>query len=78
PPGGVPGGVHGGDGLVPVAGERIRALGTVPGGLRAAAAQVGASVVDTPVVLDGRREMPSVLREQAVSRTRHRFGHLER
>lgn len=78
PPGEVPGGVHGGDGLVPVAGERIRALGTVPEGLRAAAAEVGASVVDTPVVLDGRREMLTVLREQAVSRTRHRFGHLER
>jgi RHH-type transcriptional regulator, proline utilization regulon repressor / proline dehydrogenase / delta 1-pyrroline-5-carboxylate dehydrogenase len=38
---------------------------------------VGASLVDAPVVADGRREMLTVLREQAISRTRHRFGHVE-
>ncbi|PVZ08496.1 proline dehydrogenase family protein [Actinomycetospora cinnamomea] len=57
--------------------ERLRVVGTAPDALRRAAASVGASLVDTPVVADGRREMLTVLREQAVSRTRHRFGHVE-
>jgi RHH-type proline utilization regulon transcriptional repressor/proline dehydrogenase/delta 1-pyrroline-5-carboxylate dehydrogenase len=57
--------------------ERIRVVGTPPESLRTAAAEVGASLVDTPVVADGRREMLTVLREQAISRTRHRFGHIE-
>ncbi|MEJ2867606.1 proline dehydrogenase family protein [Actinomycetospora sp. OC33-EN08] len=58
-------------------GERIRVVGEPPEGLRREAAQVGASLVEGPVLADGRREMLSVLREQAVSITRHRFGHLE-
>ena len=62
----------------PRPGERIRCVGTPPAGLRAAAARAGASLVEAPVVADGRREMLSVLREQAISRTRHRFGHVER
>jgi RHH-type proline utilization regulon transcriptional repressor/proline dehydrogenase/delta 1-pyrroline-5-carboxylate dehydrogenase len=33
--------------------------------------------VDAPVLADGRRELLSVLREQAISVTRHRFGHVE-
>lgn len=78
PAGALPGGVHGGDGLAPSTGERIRALGAVPDALRADVAAAGASLVDGPVLLDGRRELLSVLREQAISRTRHRFGHLER
>ncbi len=61
----------------PVPGERLRVVGTVPEGLRRAAAGVGASLVDAPVLADGRREMLSVLREQAISVTRHRFGHVE-
>ncbi len=61
----------------PEAGERVRVVGTVPAGLQRAAASVGASLVDAPVVADGRREMLTVLREQAISRTRHRFGHVE-
>jgi RHH-type proline utilization regulon transcriptional repressor/proline dehydrogenase/delta 1-pyrroline-5-carboxylate dehydrogenase len=61
----------------PEAGERLRVVGTVPAGLQRAAASVGASLVDAPVVADGRREMLTVLREQAISRTRHRFGHVE-
>ncbi|WP_433029070.1 proline dehydrogenase family protein [Actinomycetospora sp. CA-053990] len=59
------------------AGERLRVVGTVPPGLQRAAASAGASLVDAPVVADGRREMLTVLREQAISRTRHRFGHVE-
>ena len=61
----------------PEHGERLRVVGTVPAGLQQAAASVGASLVDAPVVADGRREMLTVLREQAISRTRHRFGHVE-
>ncbi len=61
----------------PEPGERLRVVGSVPTTLRRAAAEVGASLVDAPVLADGRREMLSVLREQAVSVTRHRFGHVE-
>ncbi len=61
----------------PGPGERIRVVGTPPESLRIAAAEVGASLVDAPVVADGRREMLTVLREQAISVTRHRFGHVE-
>ncbi|MDN5914357.1 MAG: bifunctional proline dehydrogenase/L-glutamate gamma-semialdehyde dehydrogenase, partial [Pseudonocardia sp.] len=77
PAGALPGGVHRGPALAPEPGERIRALGAVPEELRVAAAGAGASVVDSAVLLDGRRELPTVLREQAISRTRHRFGHIE-
>ncbi len=61
----------------PQPGERIRVIGTPPPGLREEAASAGATLVDAPVVRDGRREMLTVLREQAISRTRHRFGHVE-
>ncbi|MFC5062000.1 proline dehydrogenase family protein [Actinomycetospora atypica] len=58
-------------------GERVRVLGTPPEALRREAAEVGASLVEGPVLADGRRELLSVLREQAVSITRHRFAHVE-
>jgi RHH-type proline utilization regulon transcriptional repressor/proline dehydrogenase/delta 1-pyrroline-5-carboxylate dehydrogenase len=58
-------------------GERIRVIGTPPEGLRREAAEVGASLVEAPVLADGRRELLTVLREQAISVTRHRFGHVE-
>ena len=61
----------------PEPGERLRVVGTPSEELRREAAQAGASLVDAPVVADGRREMLTVLREQAVSVTRHRFGHVE-
>ncbi|MFP5021701.1 proline dehydrogenase family protein [Pseudonocardia phyllosphaerae] len=77
PDGPLPGATRGGDVLEPVNGERIRTVGTVPDELRVAAAQAGASIVDAPVLVDGRRELLTVLREQAISRTRHRFGHIE-
>ena len=63
--------------VTPDPGERLRMIGTVPEALRRAAAEVGASLVDAPVLADGRRELLSVLREQAISVTRHRFGHVE-
>ena len=44
----------------PEHGERLRVVGTVPAGLQRAAASVGASLVDAPVVADGRREMLTV------------------
>jgi RHH-type proline utilization regulon transcriptional repressor/proline dehydrogenase/delta 1-pyrroline-5-carboxylate dehydrogenase len=62
----------------PRPGGRIRVVGAVPDELRVAAAEAGASILDAPVVRDGRREMLTVLREQAISRTRHRFGHVEK
>ncbi|WP_242623165.1 proline dehydrogenase family protein [Pseudonocardia sediminis] len=68
--------VHGGV-PDPEPGGRIRVVGTVPGGLRAACVDAGTSLLDAPVLTDGRREMLTVLREQAISRTRHRFGHIE-
>ncbi|MDD7965181.1 proline dehydrogenase family protein [Actinomycetospora lemnae] len=61
----------------PRPGERLRVVGTPSDELRRAAAEAGSSLVEAPVVADGRREMLTVLREQAVSVTRHRFGHVE-
>ncbi|MCA0154602.1 bifunctional proline dehydrogenase/L-glutamate gamma-semialdehyde dehydrogenase [Tsukamurella sp. M9C] len=55
---------------------RIRLLGAPEPEVEAAAAQHGHSVLRGPVLLSGRRELLSVLREQAVSTTRHRYGHL--
>lgn len=65
------------DDVDPAPGERLRVLGTPPTGLVERAAAVGASLVVAPPVADGRRELLTVLREQAVSVTKHRFGHIE-
>ncbi|WP_066460146.1 proline dehydrogenase family protein [Sanguibacter suarezii] len=56
---------------------RIRVVGSAPG-LRAAAAERTGSVtvLDQPVVASGHRELLTMLREQVVSRTVHRFGHV--
>jgi RHH-type proline utilization regulon transcriptional repressor/proline dehydrogenase/delta 1-pyrroline-5-carboxylate dehydrogenase len=56
---------------------RIRVVGNAPG-LREAAASRPAevTVLDGPVLAAGRRELLTFLREQAISRTRHRYGHL--
>jgi RHH-type proline utilization regulon transcriptional repressor/proline dehydrogenase/delta 1-pyrroline-5-carboxylate dehydrogenase len=57
---------------------RVRVVGTAPGLRAAAVARTGeVTVLDAPVVASGRRELMTVLREQAVSRTRHRFGHID-
>ncbi|RMI04633.1 aldehyde dehydrogenase family protein, partial [Cellulomonas triticagri] len=57
---------------------RVRVVGTAPGLRAAAVARTGeVTVLDTPVVASGRRELMTVVREQAVSRTRHRFGHID-
>ncbi|NMD57892.1 MULTISPECIES: bifunctional proline dehydrogenase/L-glutamate gamma-semialdehyde dehydrogenase [Tsukamurella] len=55
---------------------RIRLLGDPEPEVAAAAARHGHSALRGPVLLSGRRELLSVLREQAVSTTRHRYGHL--
>lgn len=58
---------------------RVRAIGDCPGLRTAARARLGdVTVLDGPVLASGRRELLTVLREQSVSRTRHRFGHLDR
>ena len=56
---------------------RIRVIGAAPGLREAARTRVGeVTVLDSPVLASGRRELLSVLREQSISRTLHRFGHL--
>ena len=41
-------------------------------------ASTGLTILQGPVLASGRRELLTVLREQAISRTTHRFGHLTR
>ena len=56
---------------------RVRVVGDAPGLREAARERTGeVTVLDQPVLASGRRELLTVLREQAVSRTRHRFGHV--
>ena len=56
---------------------RVRVVGNAPGLYEAAATRLGSvTVLDAPVVASGRRELLAVVREQAVSRTRHRYGHV--
>jgi RHH-type proline utilization regulon transcriptional repressor/proline dehydrogenase/delta 1-pyrroline-5-carboxylate dehydrogenase len=64
------------DGEVPT---RIRALGADAPEVAAAVAALpdrNIAVLTGPVLATGRRELLTMLREQAISRTRHRFGHL--
>jgi RHH-type proline utilization regulon transcriptional repressor/proline dehydrogenase/delta 1-pyrroline-5-carboxylate dehydrogenase len=62
-------------GAVP-AGTRVRVIGDEAAALPAALAAEPVTVVAQPVLATGRRELLTLLREQAVSRTMHRFGHL--
>ena len=56
---------------------RVRVVGAAPGLRAAAATALGTvTVLDAPVVASAERELLTVLREQTVSRTLHRFGHL--
>ncbi|KGM10109.1 aldehyde dehydrogenase family protein, partial [Cellulomonas carbonis] len=56
---------------------RVRVVGTAPGLREAARRRTGeVTVLDGPVLLSARRELLTVVREQAVSRTLHRFGHV--
>jgi RHH-type transcriptional regulator, proline utilization regulon repressor / proline dehydrogenase / delta 1-pyrroline-5-carboxylate dehydrogenase len=56
--------------------ERLRALVPLASVVLESAARHGVTVLDAPPVAAGRRELLTVLREQSISRTRHRFGHL--
>jgi RHH-type proline utilization regulon transcriptional repressor/proline dehydrogenase/delta 1-pyrroline-5-carboxylate dehydrogenase len=56
---------------------RVRVVGRVSGLREAARTRVGeVTVLDHPVLASAQREALTVVREQAVSRTLHRFGHL--
>ncbi|HVR31800.1 MAG TPA: bifunctional proline dehydrogenase/L-glutamate gamma-semialdehyde dehydrogenase [Acidimicrobiia bacterium] len=57
-------------------GVRVRHIGPAAAGLHAAAWAAGVDLHDGVVVQNGRLEMLPFLREQAVSRTRHRFGNV--
>ena len=56
--------------------ERVRVLGKVSTALREAANRAGIHLADGPVTANGRVELLNYLKEQAVSRTLHRFGNL--
>ena len=56
--------------------DRLRIPGHVPDELRAAAHSAELALDDAPVVAHGRIELLHWLREQAISRTLHRYGNL--
>ena len=56
--------------------DRLRALGPLSTVLRRALNEAGISVVDVPVLANGRLELRYYLREQALSQTVHRYGNL--
>jgi RHH-type proline utilization regulon transcriptional repressor/proline dehydrogenase/delta 1-pyrroline-5-carboxylate dehydrogenase len=56
--------------------DRLRALGPLSTALRRALNAAGISVVDVPVLANGRLELRYYLREQALSQTVHRYGNL--
>jgi RHH-type proline utilization regulon transcriptional repressor/proline dehydrogenase/delta 1-pyrroline-5-carboxylate dehydrogenase len=56
--------------------ERLRVLAPVSLDVRAAAHQAGVTVIDAPVMATGRLELRWYLREQTVSRVRHRYGNV--
>jgi RHH-type proline utilization regulon transcriptional repressor/proline dehydrogenase/delta 1-pyrroline-5-carboxylate dehydrogenase len=57
---------------------RIRVVGAAPGLRAAAAGRLGeVTVLDAPVTYHGRRELLNLVREQALSITKHRFGHVK-
>ena len=58
-----------------VPGTRVRGLGDA-NHMHDALAAHGVEVLTGPVLANGRRELLSALREQAVSRTLHRYGHV--
>jgi len=56
--------------------DRLRALGPLSTALRQAINTAGISVVDVPVLANGRLELRYYLREQALSLTVHRYGNV--
>ncbi|NNG19971.1 bifunctional proline dehydrogenase/L-glutamate gamma-semialdehyde dehydrogenase [Naumannella sp. ID2617S] len=55
---------------------RVRVVGD-PAGLAELHGEIGCTLLTGPVLATGRRELLTFCREQAISRTRHRYGHLE-
>ena len=55
---------------------RIRVVGTLADDVRRAAIAAEVDLVDEAVTASGRLELRWYLREQAISRTLHRFGNL--
>jgi RHH-type proline utilization regulon transcriptional repressor/proline dehydrogenase/delta 1-pyrroline-5-carboxylate dehydrogenase len=62
--------------LVPGGAERLRALTPLSREARAAAHAAGVVVLDAPPLAAGRLELRAYLREQAISRTVHRYGNV--
>lgn len=56
------------------ASSRVRIIGTAPDSFRAKAAANGSYLAEGPLLADGRLELQLFLKEQAISRTMHRFG----
>ena len=56
--------------------QRIRVVGTCSQELRAGANEAGIHIADDPVTAEGRIELLHYLREQAISRTTHRYGNV--
>jgi RHH-type proline utilization regulon transcriptional repressor/proline dehydrogenase/delta 1-pyrroline-5-carboxylate dehydrogenase len=56
--------------------DRLRAWEPVSFALRAAANRAGVAVIDWPVLASGRLELRCYLREQTISRIRHRYGNI--
>jgi RHH-type proline utilization regulon transcriptional repressor/proline dehydrogenase/delta 1-pyrroline-5-carboxylate dehydrogenase len=56
--------------------DRLRALGPLSTTLRRALNTAGTSVIDVPVLANGRLELRYYLREQALSQTIHRYGNI--
>ncbi len=56
--------------------QRMRVVGTCRDELRAAANDAGVHLADDPLTAEGRIELLHYLREQAVSRTTHRYGNV--
>jgi RHH-type proline utilization regulon transcriptional repressor/proline dehydrogenase/delta 1-pyrroline-5-carboxylate dehydrogenase len=55
---------------------RVRVVGEEGSDVRRELAGESVTVLAGPVLAAGRRELLGLLREQAISRTRHRFGHV--
>jgi RHH-type proline utilization regulon transcriptional repressor/proline dehydrogenase/delta 1-pyrroline-5-carboxylate dehydrogenase len=56
--------------------DRIRVVGECPPELHQVADELGIHLADDPVTSSGRIELLPYLREQAISRTMHRYGNL--
>lgn len=62
--------------VVAAGAESIRVIGEVRHDLRGDGLRAGVLLIDGPVTNSGRQELRTFFREQAVSRTLHRFGNL--